>query len=94
MNRRAVDVSPGIAGVGLNDGATQKATQGFKPLEAHKTRWAVVPSESYKRTATPGRAKYRGLGDRAETKASLVGVLVLLKGSSHVYKTANGREHQ
>lgn len=46
VNRRAVDVSPGIVGVGLDDGATQKATQGFKPLEAHKTRWAVVPSES------------------------------------------------
>lgn len=40
MNQRAVDVSPGIANMGSDDGATQKATQGFKTLEAHKTRWS------------------------------------------------------
>lgn len=40
VSRRAVDVSPGIANMGSDDGATQKATQGFKTLEAHKTRWS------------------------------------------------------
>lgn len=45
VNQRAVDVSPGIECMGTDDGATQKATQAVKKLEAHKTRWSQ-PSES------------------------------------------------
>ena len=59
VNRRAVDVSPGIECMGTDDGATQKATQGFKTLEAHKTRWVLYPARAKNTGAKLGRAKYR-----------------------------------
>lgn len=33
-------------------GTTQKATQGFKPLEAHKTRWVLHPARAKSADAT------------------------------------------
>lgn len=59
VNQRAVDVSPGIECMGTDDGATQKATQGVKNLEAHKTRWVLSPARAKKTVATPGRDKFR-----------------------------------
>lgn len=63
MNRRAVDVSPGIERKGADDGETQKATQGFKTLEAQiaamHTRWVLYPAIAKNTDAKSGRAKYQ-----------------------------------
>ena len=50
VNQRAVDVSPGIECMGTDDGATQKATQAVKKLEAHKTRWVLYPAIAKKQS--------------------------------------------
>lgn len=71
-----------------------QAQQGLDQKRYFATRGGQSRDNSSWSLSNRGDASCKGLGDRAETKASLVGVLVLLKGSSHVYKTANGREHQ
>ena len=63
--RRAGDVSPGIECMGTDDGATQKAPQGFKSLEAHKTRWVLFPARAKKTVAAPGRDKFRAASREA-----------------------------
>ena len=63
--RRAGDVSPGIECMGTDDGATQKAPQGFKTLEAHKTRWVLFPARAKKTVAAPGRDKFRAASREA-----------------------------
>lgn len=63
VNRCAVDVSPGIERKGADDGATQKATQAVKKLEAHiaemHTRWVLYPAIAKNAGAKLGRDKYR-----------------------------------